>query len=265
MFSLPEMSSTTSKIFSAYASFSASAMLVRSMTNELIPQQVRSYIYSKIQFLFTPKSSDLTLYIEEFCGFLRNQVYESAQIYLASKINPSTQRLKITKLPRQKHFSVSIDKGEEIVDVFDEVELKWRFICSDSEKPNVGEKRFFELTFDKKFKQKVLDFYLPHVLASAKALKEKEKVVKLYTHLLADAQVTPAQVAEELMKSEDADVVLGGLVEFLKRKKLDDEATNVEALKPKRVKIENIQKKLPVRNHRKSSGRGRLYGRSGRF
>lgn len=39
--------------------------------------------------------------------------------------------------------------------------------------------------------------------------------------LLSEGEVTPAEIAEELMKSEVADVALEGLVEFLKRKKTE--------------------------------------------
>ncbi|XVE85282.1 hypothetical protein DITRI_Ditri17bG0079200 [Diplodiscus trichospermus] len=38
--------------------------------------------------------------------------------------------------------------------------------------------------------------------------------------LLMEVEVTPAEVAEELMKSEDSDVALGGLIKFLQNKKL---------------------------------------------
>ncbi|XP_059442225.1 AAA-ATPase At2g18193-like [Corylus avellana] len=38
--------------------------------------------------------------------------------------------------------------------------------------------------------------------------------------LLEKVEVTPATIAEELLKSDDADVVLGGLVEFLKQKEM---------------------------------------------
>ncbi|GKC53976.1 AAA+ ATPase domain-containing protein [Tanacetum coccineum] len=36
-------------------------------------------------------------------------------------------------------------------------------------------------------------------------------------------KVTPAEVAEELMKSDNAEVVLEGLVNFLKRKRIDED------------------------------------------
>ncbi|KAK9948552.1 hypothetical protein M0R45_004121 [Rubus argutus] len=50
--------------------------------------------------------------------------------------------------------------------------------------------------------------------------------------LIGSTEVTPAEVAEELMKSDDADVALQGLVDFIKRKKeverneTKDEGTN---------------------------------------
>ncbi|KAE8693265.1 hypothetical protein F3Y22_tig00110813pilonHSYRG00005 [Hibiscus syriacus] len=68
--------------------------------------------------------------------------------------------------------------------------------------------------------------------------------------LLKNIEVTPAQVAEELMKSEDADIALGGLVKLLKRKKLEgDEPIGKDAQMlgvrdVKRQKVE-IKRKSP--------------------
>ncbi|KAL1107015.1 hypothetical protein V6Z11_D03G013000, partial [Gossypium hirsutum] len=44
--------------------------------------------------------------------------------------------------------------------------------------------------------------------------------------LLQDTEVSPAQVAEELMMSEDPDVALSGLVKLLKWKKLEGDDAN---------------------------------------
>lgn len=41
--------------------------------------------------------------------------------------------------------------------------------------------------------------------------------------LIEETQITPAQVAEELMKSEDADVAIEGFVKLLKRKKMESD------------------------------------------
>ncbi|CAK7350492.1 unnamed protein product [Dovyalis caffra] len=181
MFSPSSMPQSVSTLFSAYASFAASMMLVRSIANEVVPHELRSYLSTAIYHLFTPLSPHITLVIDERCGISRNQVYDAAEIFLKSKISPSTERLKIAKTPRQKTFSVAIEKGEVVTDVFEKIKLKWVYVCTEPQNnSHSGEKRRFELSFNKKYKEKVMDCYLPHVLKRAKEIKDEEKVVKLY-------------------------------------------------------------------------------------
>lgn len=175
------MQSTASSLFSAYASLAASMMLVRSVANDIIPTPVRSYLQSAIHYLFTPLSTNLTIVIDEQCGIRQNQVYQAAEIYLRTKISPSTERFKVTKTHRQKNLSLSIEKDEEVRDRYKNFDLKWKFVSVEPHNAYSTEKRFFELSFNKKFKQIVLEEYLPFVLTKAKEIKDSEKVVKLYT------------------------------------------------------------------------------------
>ncbi|XVF02726.1 hypothetical protein REPUB_Repub04eG0199000 [Reevesia pubescens] len=46
--------------------------------------------------------------------------------------------------------------------------------------------------------------------------------------LMMEVEVTPAEVAEELMKSEDADIALVGLIKFLEKCDSDDGEANFE-------------------------------------
>ncbi|XVF59680.1 hypothetical protein PTKIN_Ptkin07bG0295300 [Pterospermum kingtungense] len=181
MFSSSEISKTTSSLFSAYASFAGSVMLVRSMANELIPHQLRSYLFSTLHYFFTPLSPNLTLAIDESCGMTRNQVYEAAEVYLRTRISPTTERLKVSKTRKQKRFTIAIEKGQTVVDHFEDVTLTWRFVCVETEKPHHGEKRLFELSFQKKHKDKVMDSYLPYVLLKAEEIKNQDRVIKLYS------------------------------------------------------------------------------------
>ncbi|CAL0331884.1 unnamed protein product [Lupinus luteus] len=185
MFTLKEMPTATSTLFSSYASFAATTMLIRSIANELIPHPLRAYLNSLFHFLFTPLSSNLTLIIDDYSsnGMTRNQVYDAAEIYLSTKIDTSTKgRLRVSKTHRQKSLMVSIEKGEEINDRFDNIRLKWKFVCIERQDQNSrqSEKRCFELTFHKKFKDKVLDSYLPHVLDRASEIRNNQRVLKLY-------------------------------------------------------------------------------------
>ncbi|PON99583.1 Spastin [Trema orientale] len=182
MLSFKEMPMTASALFSAYASFSATMMLVRSIAHELIPHELRSYLYSAVRHLFTPLSSDLTLIIDEFSGMARNQVFDAAELYLRTKVSPKAARLRVAKAPRQKVLAVAIDRGEQIEDEFDEIRLSWRFVWTEPENNSrSGEKRHFELSFPKKFKDRVLGLYLPSVLIRANAIKEEQKAVKIHS------------------------------------------------------------------------------------
>lgn len=156
-------------------------MLIRSMEKELIPDELRSYLSTAIPYLFTPLSPNITLVIDEHFGVSRNQVYDAAEIYLKTKISPSTERLKIGKTPRQRTLSVAIEKGEVVTDVYENIMLKWAYVCTEPQNDGDSEeKRSFELSFNKKYKEKVMDCYLPHVLKRGEEIEHKEKVVKLY-------------------------------------------------------------------------------------
>ncbi|KAK6922674.1 AAA-type ATPase, N-terminal domain [Dillenia turbinata] len=323
MFSLTTMSvPSTSSLFSTYASISASMMLVRSILNEVVPPPVRTYLYSVIKPFFTPKSSRLTLIIEEKIGFLLNEIFEATEVFLSTKINSKTSCLKISKVPKENKFTIQFERGEEIVDFFDGVELKWRFACTEKENPNPrnpnypsskSENRQFELCFDKKHREMVMECYLPSILKRFKEMKDGERVMTLsgllnfidglwsgcgderiiifttnhkekldpallrpgrmdmHIHmsycnldslkilaknylgifqipnshkeieeLMENVNVTPAQVAEELMRSDDVGVALDGVVNLLKRKRMEEDggndgecSTDVQTKRPK--------------------------------
>lgn len=69
--------------------------------------------------------------------------------------------------------------------------------------------------------------------------------------LIETTEVTPAQVAGELMKSEDADVALGELVNLLKRKKLEGDGVVDEAVTRRKTKKQKTEVKIVKSNGRK--------------
>ncbi|TKY55848.1 Mitochondrial chaperone BCS1 [Spatholobus suberectus] len=194
MFSSRDMAmASPSSIFSAYASMTASVMLLRSITNDLIPQPIRGYLTKTLFYFFKPRSHTLTLTVEEYSsGIARNHVYDAAEIYLSTKITPENERLSISKSPKEKKLSVRLEKGEGLVDWYNGVQLNWKFIRSESEKgsgsndhnrinPTVTEKKYFELSFEKKHKEMVLESYLPFILEKDKEMKDKARVLKMHT------------------------------------------------------------------------------------
>ncbi|KAF9620076.1 hypothetical protein IFM89_010726 [Coptis chinensis] len=78
--------------------------------------------------------------------------------------------------------------------------------------------------------------------------KGKNKLYLEVEELIEESQVTPAEVAEELMKSEEAGIALGELLTFLKRKRTEkDELDEVESPETKRQKIRSVEAKGSAR------------------
>ncbi|CAK7327387.1 unnamed protein product [Dovyalis caffra] len=196
MYSLPSMPSTTS-VLSTYTAFAASAMLVRSMlsevqtlVNQFIPQKLQEKISSSLGRLFGNISSQLVLIVDEYNGLSINEIFQASEVYLNTRITPSVEQLKVSKDPGNKSISVTIDKGQQIIDTFEGIELAWQFVCTETQQTVVDfeswsqssgkkEHRSILLSFHRNHKEKVLNTFLPYVLERFKAIKNEEKVLKL--------------------------------------------------------------------------------------
>ncbi|PKI54979.1 AAA-ATPase At3g50940-like isoform X2 [Punica granatum] len=185
-----EIMASPSSLFSAYASFSGSIMLVRTMVNDIVPRPVQAYLWQAIQRLFKtnpPVQEHLTLVVEEY-AYGRNEIFDAAEIYLSSKIDTNTDRLKISKSSK-KGVLVSFAKDETILDTFDGVELNWKFVTvttrrqrrGSSDEGEESKEQHFELSFDKKHKDKIIGTYVPFVIEKSSEIKGKEKVLKMFT------------------------------------------------------------------------------------
>ncbi|XP_060193535.1 AAA-ATPase At5g17760-like [Lycium barbarum] len=187
MMSLSGMPSASS-MFQAYVSMSASISLFKTMMNQLVPLQVQHSIVTKIRSYFHTNSSKVTLVIDEKDGMGINEIYNAAEIYLSTRISPEFQRFKISKRPKDTDVNVKFGNCGKVADSFEGIELVWRFVheeASNNTIPNGsggggGEKRYFELSFNKQNKDKILNCYIPLVMNKAIAMCNDKKVVKLH-------------------------------------------------------------------------------------
>nr|DAD46650.1 TPA_asm: hypothetical protein HUJ06_016587 [Nelumbo nucifera] len=85
--------------------------------------------------------------IEELDGLTSNEIYDAAEIYLGTKVNPSTRRVKVRKPEKEKNFTVTMERNEEIVDVFDRLRFKWKFVCAAVVSQIFNHRRHFFFTF----------------------------------------------------------------------------------------------------------------------
>lgn len=190
MFSRKKLSDPKA-ILTAAASVAASAMLVRSIANEFIPPEFRNYFFLSIHKFSRKFSSQFTIVIDEFQGHSSNMVFDAVDAYLGTKMTPYVQRVKVSKGEEDKKLAITVDTDEEVVDVYEDVQVSWRLICTEIEPsktrsdfnpfPRSLETRSYQLTFHRKNKEKVLDSYLPFILERAKAIREESKAIKLHT------------------------------------------------------------------------------------
>lgn len=181
-------------IVTTVASVAATAMLVRSIANDFVPKEFRSYVFDSFHDVFRRFSSQFTVLIHEFQGPSPNLVFEAVEVYLGTIVNTSTKSIRLGKTENDKSLVITMDKDEEIIDVFEDIKVKWKMQCrrieSGSQNDEIkdmisalcSELRFYELSFHQKHKERVLKSYLPYIMERSKCAKEESRVIKLYSN-----------------------------------------------------------------------------------
>ncbi|XP_020959307.1 AAA-ATPase At3g50940-like isoform X2 [Arachis ipaensis] len=188
-----ETISSTKAALSVAASLAATAVLLRSITTDLIPESLYNCVQSNLYKLSNRLSSKLTVIIEEHNGLAGNQMFAAANVYLGSKLSPPMKKLKVYKPQKEENLQVCMDKDQELCDYYKNVKLKWvlvSMINNNVSSNNLNKKRdhsvsyevrYFEVTFHKKHLDMVLGSYFPYILQKAKDIEEEKKSVKLHT------------------------------------------------------------------------------------
>ncbi|CAA7061458.1 unnamed protein product [Microthlaspi erraticum] len=181
MFSLRNFPSLAS-IFSAYASMSGYVMMIKQFVEMTIPPPLQNYIITYLNCYFVSTPSTLTLIIEsQIKNGMCNELYEAAQVYLSTKINRDASRLRISRHHSEKNVKLYLSNGEHVSDVYQGIELKWRFIVVNSEKSNMVDE-CFELSFEKKLRDFVLNSYVPYVERKAKVINDERRILKMHSY-----------------------------------------------------------------------------------
>ncbi|KAH0670478.1 protein HYPER-SENSITIVITY-RELATED 4-like [Solanum tuberosum] len=173
-------------ILTAATSLTASVILFRSIASDLVPEQLQLFFSSRFQKLSNRLSSQLIVVIEESEGLTLNQMFDAVNVYLGTKVNAWTQRIKVNKPDEDEELAVTVDRHQEVTDYYENVKFTWimksRGIKQSEKSTNPKtELRYFELSFHKKQKEMALKSYLPYILKRAKEIKEEKRVVRLHT------------------------------------------------------------------------------------
>jgi len=179
------------EVLSTTASVTATAMVVQSMVHTIVPRELQGFLLSRIRRLFSRFSSEMSVVVDRYDGFVQNELFEAARIFLAAKQTFSMMRIRVSKPKKENHFTVAMGRNQALVDTFHGVEFKWVFASRQIDsgyRVHHGrnstvhyEVQYFELTFHKKHKEIVLNSYLPFVISEAKSMKQAKKTLKLHT------------------------------------------------------------------------------------
>ncbi|KAG5621058.1 hypothetical protein H5410_006276 [Solanum commersonii] len=178
--------------------------------------------------------------IDEFDGLVNNEIYEAAEMYLGNKLSTNTRRVKISKPEKEKQFNITLERDEEVTDVYSGQKFQWVWLSKKVESRDFynprsmnstlrSEVRSFELTFHKKNKDLVLNSYLPYIIEEAKLKKLENRAIKIHTvdyqciynlHDIWEAINLdhPATFETLAMDSELKDKIVKDLDRFVKRK-----------------------------------------------
>ncbi|CAL4995129.1 unnamed protein product [Urochloa decumbens] len=219
-------------------SVAASMMLVRSLATELLPSEARTLIASCFAGVRTRLSWRYTITIEQNDGWYTNRVFSAARTYLATRLGASAgvRRLRLSggiddDFDDDK-LVLGMDEGEDLVEDFQGAEFTW---CLYAQEQPAGSgdhtkhmvtgrvrKLYLELSFHKKHKEKALKAYIPHVIATAKAIRDKERPLTIWMNDGSDWEPMdlqhPSTFDTLAMDSDLKKSVIDDLDKFVRRK-----------------------------------------------
>ncbi|KAI6671428.1 hypothetical protein NL676_006313 [Syzygium grande] len=178
-------------VLSAAASVTATVMVVRSVIGPFMPPEFQGFLFSRIRGFLSRFSNEMTMVIEDYDGYGRNELFQAAQVFLAAKQSLSMRRVRVTKSTKENHLTLSMDRNQVLVDTFGRIKLKWVFASRQVDLGNPvhqgrnstaeHEVQYFELTFHERHREIVFNSYLPFVIEEAKSIKQRKKTLKLYS------------------------------------------------------------------------------------
>ncbi|XP_057447559.1 AAA-ATPase ASD, mitochondrial-like [Lotus japonicus] len=171
-----------SQIWSQGGSTMASIMFVYTLFERFFPP-LRIYVEKYTHKLTHKLTERFDPYIQitfpeaESTGerLIRSEAYTKIQTYLGEYSSKRAKRLKAEVVKdSQTPLVLSMDDNEEITDEFKGVKLWW---AAQSDK-----KRFFRLTFHKRYRDLITSSYIQHVLDEGKKISSRNRQLKLYTN-----------------------------------------------------------------------------------
>lgn len=145
---------------------------------EKYTHNIMSYFYPYIQISF-----------HEFLGdrLKRSDAYAAVEAYLSANTSKSAKRLKAEMGKDSSNLVLTMDEYERVTDEYERVKVWW--VANKVMSPTRSmsyyqeqERRFYNLTFHKKYRDIITGSYLEHVMREGKEIRLRNRQRKLYTN-----------------------------------------------------------------------------------
>ncbi|XVF73788.1 hypothetical protein PTKIN_Ptkin13bG0010200 [Pterospermum kingtungense] len=159
----------------AVASLTASTILLRTIANDLVPDSFKDHFFTHLQKISSSLSFILRLSLK---SLMASHLIKCSALLTFTWVKSCHLRRrgsKLTKPDKERGLQVTVDRNQELVDVFKGLKLKLVLLSSSRNHRLLSNKKnntdgmlkeeicYFELSFHKKNREMVLSSYLPYV------------------------------------------------------------------------------------------------------
>ncbi|PIA62910.1 hypothetical protein AQUCO_00200726v1 [Aquilegia coerulea] len=180
------------KMLSKFGSTMASIMFMYAMFQQFIPYTFRSKFEKFVHKFIGYFNPNIQIIFLEFAGerLERSKAYALIQSYLSSYASNQARRLKADVGKSSTSLVLSMDNHEEVPDEYEGVKLLWSaskkhvkatgFSIHPTSVPD--ERRYYKLTFHKRYREIVINSYIKYVLEKGKEIAVQNRQRRLYTN-----------------------------------------------------------------------------------
>ncbi|KAF1876093.1 hypothetical protein Lal_00006724 [Lupinus albus] len=167
----------------------ASFMFVWAIIRQYCPYEVtrffEKYTHNTMGYFYPY----IRISFHEFLGdrLKRSDAYAAVEAYLSANTSKSAKRLKAEMGKDSTKLVLTMDEYERVTDEYKGVKVWW--VCSKVMSPTRSmsyyqeqEKRFYKLSFHKRYRDIISGSYLEHVMREGKEIRLRNRQRKLYTN-----------------------------------------------------------------------------------
>lgn len=180
---------TVTEMWATMGSTIASFMFVWAIIRQYCPYEVRRYFEKYTHRIMGFLYPYIKISIHEFTGdrLKRSEAYAAVEAYLSVNSSKSAKRLKAEMGKDSSNLVLSMDEYERVTDEFRGVKVWW--VSSKVMSPTRSmsyypeqEKRYYRLTFHKRYREIITEAYLEHIVKEGKEIRVRNRQRKLYTN-----------------------------------------------------------------------------------